>query len=514
VLVYSCRKSLIGGLSDDLNNKSFTIDEAREHIRALVRGDIAYDGKIPFKIMTTKDGVNANSAKPTTIKTNQKIFYPFWDRAITANYKNNVNYVEVPIALSSKRVRLYQFSQDKIKEKPDASVAAASFQRLVVYKKSNGKVGQRLLTYIPDKQYIRAHGYEVAANSLNNLSKDFFGYIEYKNWSGDVVSIIRIENGKAVRRYKPTKLTPNQTLEIANQKIAMNQQRNGSLGKEKLMATTTIYELQCVPEYEMECDGERNTKESLIEVDCKQVEVGEKCEVVPVIIEIPDDEGPCPYGNCDEDDDRCDDCNTGGGGDDNNIDKGEKKIIDNVQDSCIKAQLLNALSAKTTIRDMLNKEFGGNDFLDKDIIFQDVTTLADTIMGTTLGENESSFLISLNKNVLPQMSQEFILSTFYHEILHAYLNTKLTKDVSGKYIIIDHHQTMATNYISLMTGALKIAFPRIEDKDAWALSWGGLEKTSFYNTKLKPDQRKEIEAIMEKHKKSASEKLRHGTYCK
>lgn len=51
---------------------------------------------------------------------------------------------------------------------------------------------------------------------------------------------------------------------------------------------------------------------------------------------------------------------------------GQREIIDSVKNQCIKAQLANALSAKTTIRNMLNDEFGTNNFNDRDIVFYDI----------------------------------------------------------------------------------------------------------------------------------------------
>lgn len=215
VLVYSCRKNLLSEMEvTNAANGRFSVVQAREHIKALVRGDASYDGKEPMKLMSINGTATQSNAKPKTIKTGQKIFYPFWDRAITANFKGKVDYVEVPMALSNKQIRLYQFSKDNIKEKPDKMVVAASFQRLVIYKDKKGQIGQRLLTYIPDKRYVREHSAELSTNSLRKLNANFFGYIEYKNWSGDIVSVLRIENGKAVRRYKITKASKEQILNL------------------------------------------------------------------------------------------------------------------------------------------------------------------------------------------------------------------------------------------------------------------------------------------------------------
>jgi hypothetical protein len=203
----------------------------------------------------------------------------------------------------------------------------------------------------------------------------------------------------------------------------------------------------------------------------------------------------------------------GGGGTGGNGGDAVFEIKDSVQNDCIKAQLSHAQTAKTTIRNMLNDEFGTNNFNDRDIVFYDITTLPDIVAGTTHGNNAYSFIINLNENTLPQRSKEYILSTIYHEILHAYMDTQLGKDASGNYLISNQHQTMADKYVFLMTGALKVAFPNLSDRDAWALSWGGLEDTPFYKTKLSEVERLEIQNLMNRHRKNTDANLRHGTYC-
>ena len=190
-----------------------------------------------------------------------------------------------------------------------------------------------------------------------------------------------------------------------------------------------------------------------------------------------------------------------------------KEIKDSVQNQCIKTQLNLALNAKTTIKEMLDNTFGGTvQFEDLDLIFRDPTNLADTTDGEMQRLSGIEYEIRLNQNILLNSSKEYILSTIYHEILHAYLESKLIKDSNGRYIITDQHQDMATKYVTLMSGALKIGFPSLSNSEAWALSWGGLEKTPFYTTILTNDQRKAITNLNDRHKnKTATNKL--GSYC-
>ncbi|AOM77371.1 SprT-like domain-containing protein [Pedobacter steynii] len=189
------------------------------------------------------------------------------------------------------------------------------------------------------------------------------------------------------------------------------------------------------------------------------------------------------------------------------------EVIINVTDPCILEGVRTSINARNTIREMLNATFTGSDFESRDVSFYDVTTLPNNIMGTTHPENTMVFTINLNKNVLPDRSKEYIVSTVYHEILHAYLMTKYPIGTDGKFIMSDDHAQMADEYIALLTGALKVAFPQIGLKDAWALSWGGLEATPYYNKKLSAAERTEIEKINSQHRKTAPVAERKGTYC-
>lgn len=70
----------------------FNVTAARDHIKALVRGDVAYDGELPAKIMSANGTTTQSATQQKTIKTGQKIFYPFWNKAITATYKGKVEF--------------------------------------------------------------------------------------------------------------------------------------------------------------------------------------------------------------------------------------------------------------------------------------------------------------------------------------------------------------------------------------------------------------------------------------
>jgi hypothetical protein len=192
-----------------------------------------------------------------------------------------------------------------------------------------------------------------------------------------------------------------------------------------------------------------------------------------------------------------------------------REILDSVNNSCIKTQLAIARNAQTTIRNMMTEVFGGPSEVERlNLTFKDVTNLPDTTSGDAKRWSATNidFEIRLNQNTLKVSSKEYILSTIYHEILHAYMFSKLTPGPDGRYNVSAQHEDMAIKYVTLMTGALKIAFPNISDQEAWGLSWGGLEGTNLYRTKLTQAQRDAIGETNRRHThKSATDK--QGTYC-
>lgn len=131
----------------------------------------------------------------------------------------------------------------------------------------------------------------------------FFGYIEYKNWSGKIVAVLRIENGKVARGYKLSNVNEEQ-LQISKQQNT-KPTANGKLSAVGPATSSTLEEIcdwVLMPIFELVCevidDGNPND-ENLNEIVCTLEEVGERPEWVCTWVEVPDPE-PCPWGNCDE----------------------------------------------------------------------------------------------------------------------------------------------------------------------------------------------------------------------
>ena len=115
---------------------------------------------------------------------------------------------------------------------PDKSIISRSVQKMVFYREADGSISQRLVTYIPDKKYPIRRKNEIALNSILKIQSDFCGYIEYSEWDGDIVAILRVENGKDKRRYTPTP--------VNNRNV--NGVKSGGVSTNSMVCNTVCYD--------------------------------------------------------------------------------------------------------------------------------------------------------------------------------------------------------------------------------------------------------------------------------
>lgn len=78
-----------------------------------------------------------------------------------------------------------------------SAVFRGSFNRLLIYKdNTSGKINQKILTYIPDIDYLKAHNNDISGNTINKLDADFSGSIEYSKMDGTPLSLFVIKQDK------------------------------------------------------------------------------------------------------------------------------------------------------------------------------------------------------------------------------------------------------------------------------------------------------------------------------
>ncbi|WP_143305989.1 hypothetical protein [Chitinophaga vietnamensis] len=186
-------------------------------------------------------------------------------------------------------------------------------------------------------------------------------------------------------------------------------------------------------------------------------------------------------------------------------------IINNLQSPC----LINSVHAvnngvlKNTVSTILCRIFDQPDNFN--IRFYEAS-LADSIDGDTKPFTNSSGTsisynmdITLNSKLVTQFhsSQEYIVATILHEVLHAYFSAK-------NYNPIVDHNEMGLFYIDKMSAALREIFPSLSDEDATALAWGGVHESYSWSELVRNAPLKAID-ILNKNKSYKTSDL--GTKC-
>ncbi|MCZ4245539.1 hypothetical protein [Pedobacter punctiformis] len=169
-------------------------------------------------------------------------------------------------------------------------------------------------------------------------------------------------------------------------------------------------------------------------------------------------------------------------------DEGRGDIVNKIKDPCLKAmvQALLDKGIEFTAEQTLNSIFGDNSSIN--LSFDQATYTSDLTDGSTTPPivtfkndgsiNTFNITIKLNEKTLPNASTEFIASTIIHETLHAYFSYR------DKVFDPDRqHDEMATEqYIAWFQAAIKKMYSQMDNTDALALAWGGLEGTPAYDT--------------------------------
>ena len=89
-----------------------------------------------------------------------------------------------------------------------------------------------------------------------------------------------------------------------------------------------------------------------------------------------------------------------------------------------------------------------------------------------------------------------IVATMIHEVIHGLINGKTPSNVPigdrKEWLNNFEHETMANEYVDLMTNTLILLFPNMSRADASSLSWGGIGYSSAFIAKPDADKSMEI----------------------
>jgi hypothetical protein len=160
-------------------------------------------------------------------------------------------------------------------------------------------------------------------------------------------------------------------------------------------------------------------------------------------------------------------------------------ITNNTTNPCLK-NMVNATinrNLTTVVNTLIQKVF--NTSTKVNLTFSDSMPLDDKIMGYTPPSNfdangNLNLTVNLNKDKLPNYSQEYIATVIIHESLHAYLTT--TNNL-GTW----QHWNIATTFATQMSVDLQQMFPNLQGPDATNLSWSGLESTDAFQQTIGND---------------------------
>lgn len=178
-----------------------------------------------------------------------------------------------------------------------------------------------------------------------------------------------------------------------------------------------------------------------------------------------------------------------------------------VKNPCLKATLDMVLHNTNILNEMsqMLRNFGYSTNIK--LIFEKSTELSSI---NRLGEfrnnhNNNSFRILLDVNNLPHFSKEVIVSTIYHEVLHAQMECLFNETAS-----LDHER-MTSQYLQIAVNSLRNQFPYMEDFTAKALVLSGLKGTNYYNNNVELNEylKRDINDIELYYKINR----KNGSYC-
>ncbi len=176
-----------------------------------------------------------------------------------------------------------------------------------------------------------------------------------------------------------------------------------------------------------------------------------------------------------------------------------KNIIDSLRGyPCAQKVLASMSSLNSIVNNLLREVFSVN--ADVNITFkadgnlpadQDGELTNKQSLGTYWGTGWGEFTILLNKNILNNATEEYLLATYIHEALHAYMfyqksNLSATDfntsfPIYGSYNGNDpQHNSMAATFFTSMENALKTYNPNLDSASAKAFVWAGLYKTDLW----------------------------------
>ncbi|WP_316769426.1 hypothetical protein [Pedobacter frigiditerrae] len=188
MLIYSCKKDIKHFFDSDEQG----IQWAKDYYETKLQLNQSY------RLNLTASSDKSISSKNNALTNEKK---PDWKKSKTGTTPY-YDFVELPLNYTHKISHTFSVSADiNAKPVPNQKIIDASFDRLVIYKDKKGNIDQRIISFIPDEAYLAKRKNNISHNRIDKLDNDFVGYLHYKDWSGKALFVLRIVNGKPVKRY-------------------------------------------------------------------------------------------------------------------------------------------------------------------------------------------------------------------------------------------------------------------------------------------------------------------------
>lgn len=188
LVFFSCRKNLVDNTSD---GSKLDIQSAISYYSELVKND--------------GEAVKVNSLNTLNSLTKPNKKYVLFKKAYESE-TDKAWFVELPLLYNKRTSSIIGKKTETDNLNSSLQLLNSSFDRLILYKnKQTLKIEQLIVTYIPNQLYLSNHHNDASRNKINHIERDFSGYIAYRTWDEKPLYILKIENGKSVKRLIPKK---------------------------------------------------------------------------------------------------------------------------------------------------------------------------------------------------------------------------------------------------------------------------------------------------------------------
>lgn len=421
----------------------------------------------------------------------------------------NMEIIDFPLLKEKKTISVR--SDNSLTSADKKRIAKASLKRISFIKTANNEIVVRELDYVPEWEYLKAKNFDISDVELGNPNNTFTGRIITKKWSGEVLSVRLLTEGKItgrlISKQKASAITKSKSLKTPGNNL-------WECGPVEYCDETEMCEMEWV------CTGDYCAYQFVVPNNCYWVEdcwTEEECEWV-------EEEPVCDYGLSES----CEcqlyglNCNGNGGGGGSTNEAFDNSIVDSLS-PCRDIILTGIKNLATGQIANIIHHFTGNVPGFNWKIIENSTTSDPNANATTQDHPSQGFVLTtLNTTNLANATDLFVARTIMHEAIHAYLvayfyndpNTAiLTYPELYDYYVLQlypdindpHHAIIANNLVNDISMALKnFALAKGYTNNANLrevcdnLAWGGLYGTNAFanlpiNQKIDIDERNTAE---------------------